>query len=55
MLTYVKICETLGYTRSVILSCCNGSKPKAYGYKWRYIDDNGNILKSGYTKARSKQ
>lgn len=51
----IKICETLGYTKSVILSCCNGSKPKAYGYKWRYIDDNGNILKSGYTKARSKQ
>lgn len=51
----IKICEELGYTRSVILSCCNGNKPHAYGFDWRYIDDNGNIVKDGYTKARTKR
>lgn len=51
----IKICEELGYTRSVILSCCNGNKPHAYGFDWRYIDDDGNIVKDGYAKARIKQ
>lgn len=51
----VKICEELGYTRSVILSCCNGSKRRAYGFYWRYVDDTGNIVKDGYAKARRKQ
>lgn len=50
----IKICEELGYTRSVILSCCNGSKPRAYGYNWRYVDDEGNIILNGYQKARIK-
>lgn len=50
----IQICETLGHTRSVILSCCNGSKPKAYGYLWRYVDDYGNIISNGYAKARKK-
>lgn len=48
----IEICNTLGYTRSVILSCCNGNKPRAYGYNWRYVDDNGNIVKNGYDKGR---
>lgn len=51
----IRICEELGYTRSVILSCCNGSKPHSYGFDWRYVDDNGNIVKDGYAKARIKQ
>lgn len=50
----VQICEELGYTRSVILSCCNGNKPHAYGFNWRYIDDNGNLVYDGYVKARKK-
>lgn len=50
----IQICEELGFTRSVILSCCNGSKPKAYGYIWRYVNDNGDIIKNGYDKARGK-
>lgn len=48
----VQICENLGYTRSVILSCCNGNKPHAYSYLWRYVDDNGNIVNDGYAKGR---
>lgn len=51
----LNICEELGYTRSVILSCCNGSKPYAYGYNWRYVDDNGNIVKDGYNKGRKNK
>ena len=50
----IQICEELGFTRSVILSCCNGSKNKAYGYKWRYVNDNGDIINNGYDKARKK-
>lgn len=49
-----EICEILGHTRSVILSVCNGSKPKAYGYLWRYVDENDNIITDGYAKARKK-
>ena len=49
------ICDELQYTRSVILSCCNRSKPHGYGYNWRYVDDNGNILESGYIKARKNK
>lgn len=51
----LQICEILGHTRSVILSCCNGSKKTAYGYLWRYIDDNGNIVTNGYIKARKNK
>lgn len=51
----IEICETLGYTRSVILSCCNGNKKSAYSYLWRYIDDNGNIVTDGYAKARKNK
>ena len=49
-----EIHEVLGHTKSVILSCCNGSKPRAYGFNWRYVDDNGNIVSNGYLKARKK-
>lgn len=50
----VQICEELGHTRSVILSCCNGNKPHAYGFDWRYVDNDGNIVTNGYIKARRK-
>lgn len=50
----IQICKELGYTRSVILSCCNGNKPHAYGFDWRYVDDDGNIVTNGYLKARKK-
>lgn len=29
-------------------------KPRAYGFNWRYIDDDGNIVSNGYLKARKK-
>lgn len=42
-----EICDTLGYTRSVILSGCNGNKKHPYGYYWRYCDNKGNLLENG--------
>ena len=27
-----------GFRRANIVRCCNGRKPTAYGYKWRYIE-----------------
>ena len=50
----IQVCEKLGHTRSVILSACNGNKPHAYGYLWRYIDKNNNIISDGYAKGRIK-
>lgn len=50
----IEICETLGYTRSVILSCCNRNKKHAYGFNWRYVDNNGKIIYDGYKKARKQ-
>ena len=46
------ICDTFGYTRSVILSACNGSKKTAYGFQWRYVDNNNNILNSGRKRTK---
>lgn len=42
-----ELCNTLGYTRSVILCGCNGSKKHPYGYYWRYCDNKGNLLENG--------
>ena len=51
----IQVCEECGYTRSVILCCCNRSKPHAYGYNWRYVDNEGNIILDGYAKARKNK
>ena len=31
------------FKAQTIRGCCNGNKKTAYGYIWRYIDDNGNV------------
>lgn len=49
----LEICNTLGYTRSVILSGCNGNKKHPYGFYWRYLDDKGHIKFSGYKRKQS--
>ena len=51
----IKVCEKFNYTRSVILSACNGSKKTAYGFQWRYVDDDYNIITNGYEKARKNK
>lgn len=35
-----------------IRGVCNGSKKSAYGFYWRYADENGNILKCGYKQTK---
>lgn len=35
-----------------IRGVCNGSKKTAYGYYWKYVDDNGNILNNGYKHSK---
>lgn len=47
-----EVCDTLGYTRSVILSGCNGSKKHPYGYYWRYCDSKGNTIYNGYSNKQ---
>lgn len=31
------------FKAQTIRGCCNGNKKTAYGYIWRYIDDNSNV------------
>ena len=50
----IQICEQCNYTRSVILSVCNGNKPRAYNYLWKYVDEHNNVVKDGYAKGRRK-
>lgn len=40
------------YKINPIRGCCNGSKNTAYGYVWRYIDNDNNIINDGYKKRR---
>lgn len=37
-----------------IRGCCNGSKNTAYGYIWRYIDNDNNIINDGYKKKEER-
>lgn len=40
--TMKELLDSTSFKRSVICSACNGWKKKAYGFKWRYLDENGN-------------
>lgn len=44
--------ENPSYKINPIRGCCNGSKNTAYGYIWRYIDNDNNIVADGYAKRR---
>lgn len=44
--------ENPNYKINPIRGCCNGSKNTAYGYVWRYIDNDNNIINDGYKKRR---
>lgn len=35
-----------------IRGVCNGSKNTAYGYKWKYADNDGNPVNSGYKQCK---
>ena len=34
--------RSLGYDHAHIVDCCRGRRNKAYGYKWRYVDEKIN-------------
>lgn len=40
------------YKIQPIRGVCNGSKKSAYGYIWKYLDNNNNIVLDGYDKRR---
>lgn len=46
-------CLKYNIAHSTILGCCNGSKKTAAGYIWRYVDNNGNIIKEGKGRNRT--
>lgn len=39
-------------SNSTIMGACNGSKPQAGGYLWRYVDKNGNLIRQGKGRKR---
>lgn len=47
-----EVCSKYNIAKSTLLGCCNGSKKRALGYMWRYLDVNNNILIQGKGKHR---
>lgn len=47
------ICSKFNIAASTVMGCCNGSKKTAVGYVWRYVDDEGNIIKEGKGRKRT--
>lgn len=45
-------CNKYNIAKSTLLGCCNGSKKRAKGFIWRYIDKNNNILIQGKGRKR---
>lgn len=44
--------ENPSFKAQPIRGTCNGSKKSAYGFIWRYLDNNNNILTSGFDKLK---
>ena len=38
--------------KSTLLGCCNGSKKRALGFIWHYLDANNNIMLQGKGRKR---
>ena len=47
-----EVCAKYNIAKSTLLGCCNGSKKKALGYIWRYLDENNNIMLQGKGRKR---
>lgn len=47
-----EVCSKYGMAKSSLLGCCNGSKKSIFGFKWRYLDENNNIILQGKGKKR---
>lgn len=47
-----EVCAKYNIAKSTLLGCCNGSKKKALGYIWHYLDENNNIMLQGKGRKR---
>lgn len=47
-----QVCLKYSIAKSTLLGCCNGSKKRALGYVWHYLDNNNNIMLQGKGKKR---
>lgn len=47
-----EVCAKYNIAKSTLLGCCNGSKKRALGFIWRYLDKDNNILLQGKGKHR---
>lgn len=47
-----EVCTKYDIAKSTLLGCCNGSKKRAKGFIWRYLDADDNILVQGKGKRR---
>lgn len=47
-----QVCSKYPIAKSTLLGCCNGSKKRALGYVWHYLDNNNNIMLQGKGKKR---
>lgn len=48
-----EVCAKYNIAKSTLLGCCNGSKKRALGYVWHYLDENNNIMTKG--KGRNRE
>lgn len=47
-----EVCNKYNIAKSTLLGCCNGSKKRALGFVWRYLDVNNNIMLQGKGRKR---
>lgn len=48
-----EVCAKFGMAKSTLLGCCNGCKKSAFGYIWKYLDNDGNVITNGIGKNRT--
>lgn len=46
------VCAKYNIAKSTLLGCCNGSKKRALGYVWHYLDADNNIMLNGKGRKR---
>lgn len=47
-----EVCAKYNIAKSTLLGCCNGSKKRALGFIWHYLDANNNIMLQGKGRKR---
>lgn len=47
-----EVCAKYNIAKSTLLGCCNGSKKRALGFVWHYLDSNNNIMLQGKGRKR---